>query len=578
MNRVRLQLGSMGIVGRIFGTLFLLVFLVIGVIFCRLIGLEVYRSARTFKWTKTECVILESSVSVSEPPDASPYKFAVRYQYTWQGQDYTSTQGSLQSRSYSEYNQARQWVDRFPADTMTTCWVNPSAPSEAVLVHADLWMGLFLLIPLVFVAVGVFGIQGLWKGFLRNQSTPEPALMPISSRKVQNLWPGWLVLFAFVFFAVGGVAFYFMAVKPVGHVLLAKNWKATPCTVISSRIQSHASDDGSTYRVDILYTYEFNGQSFRSSRYSFMGGSSSGYARKAEIVNRHPPGKHTTCYVDPNHPLEAVLERGFTNDMWFGLIPLVFVIAGAGGMYLAIRHWRKTTSSSVQFQPGMTPGSSTSAHRGATSTGVGPVVLKPKWSRLGQLMISLVLACFWNGIVAVPVWQVINSWRRGHPEWFLTLFMIPFVAVGIGLIAFVIYSFLRLFNPSVNLTVSGVAVPLGGALELTWNITGRSQVISKLRIYLEGREEATYQRGTSSQTDKAVFATLELATLTPPNDLRSGRTRIQIPTRTMHSFASGHNQITWTLCVAGDIARWPDIKDEYKIQLLPLAASQASTL
>jgi hypothetical protein len=193
-------------------------------------------------------------------------------------------------------------------------------------------------------------------------------------------------------------------------------------------------------------------------------------------------------------------------------------------------------------------------------------------------MISLVLACFWNGIVSVPVWQVINSWRRGHPEWFLTLFMVPFVAVGIGLMGFVIYSFLRLFNPSVNLTVSGVVVPLGGALELTWNITGRSQVISKLRIFLEGREEATYQRGTSSQTDKVVFATFDLATLTPPNDLRSARARIQIPTRTMHSFVSDHNRITWSLCVAGDIARWPDIKDEYQIQLLPLAASQATTL
>ena len=58
---------------------------------------------------------------------------------------------------------------------------------------------------------------------------------------------------------------------------------------------------------------------------------------------------------------------------------------------------------------------------------VGPIVLKPKTSRIGMLIGITCMAVFWNGIVSVFVWQVIESWRSGHADWFLTLFMIPFV-------------------------------------------------------------------------------------------------------------------------------------------------------
>ena len=78
--------------------------------------------------------------------------------------------------------------------------------------------------------------------------------------------------------------------------------------------------------------YRMNGGEYRANRYSFMGGSSSGYAGKQAIVSRYPPGAQVICYVDPTDPTQAVLERGFTPIMLLGLLPLLFIAAGLFGL------------------------------------------------------------------------------------------------------------------------------------------------------------------------------------------------------------------------------------------------------
>jgi len=138
--------------------------------------------------------------------------------------------------------------------------------------------------------------------------------------------------------------------------------------------------------------------------------------------------------------------------------------------------------------------------------------------------------------------------------------------VMIGVIG---YFFLALFNPRATLTVNANAIPLGGALELQWRLTGRVQAVKRLRICLEGREEATYRRGTSSCTDKEVFATVELADATDHHDIRAGQHKVTLRADTMHSFESDHNKIVWALRVHGEIQRWPDVNEEFPVVVLP---------
>jgi hypothetical protein len=418
---------------------------------------------------------------------------------------------------------------------------------------------------MIFVAIGAGGIYFTWR---RKPAHPESP-QPISDRA----GPAWgqrlVYLFFLVFLLVGSGLFYGLFLRPLIKILSAKQWPAVPCVVISSEVKSHSSDHGTRYSVNILYRYEFKGREFKSNGYDFMSGSSSGYSSKQAIVSRHPPGTQTLCYVNPDDPTEAVLERGFTPVLWFGLIPLVFVLVGAGGLIHTVRKRREGAVTGGAMGRTIAIGTSTAVPSLDEVEATDPIVLKPNMSPWGKLLCTTLIALSWNGVVSVFVVQVVQSWRSGHPEWFLTLFMVPFVLVGLGLAAGIVYFFLALFNPRPQLRVMPRAVPLGGTLRVQWDVTGRVHVLERLRLRLQGREEATYRRGTNTSTDKSVFADVGIADVTAPLDKRSGAGTVTIPANLMHSFASGNNKIIWSIQVHGHIARWPDVKEEFPLTVLP---------
>jgi hypothetical protein len=109
---------------------------------------------------------------------------------------------------------------------------------------------------------------------------------------------------------------------------------------------------------------------------------------------------------------------------------------------------------------------------------------------------------------------------------------------------------------------------------VAWQVSGRVERIERLRVYLEGREEATYRRGTDTYTDKSTFRTIEIADTTDRREIFSGSVGLVVPEDTMHSFEASNNKIIWDLCVRGDIHRWPDVKDDYPFVILPAALEQ----
>ena len=94
--------------------------------------------------------------------------------------------------------------------------------------------------------------------------------------------------------------------------------------------------------------------------------------------------------------------------------------------------------------------------------------------------------------------------------------------------------------------------------------------MERLRIFLEGREEATYRRGTNTATDKNVFKTIEITNLTSKLEFYSGQARVSVPRDSMHSFKSDNNKIVWAIHLRGDIPRWPNVKEEFPINVLPM--------
>jgi hypothetical protein len=130
------------------------------------------------------------------------------------------------------------------------------------------------------------------------------------------------------------------------------------------------------------------------------------------------------------------------------------------------------------------------------------VVLRPAVGGIRKFLGITALAVFWNGITGTFVALVADDWRSGDPSYFATLFLIPFVLIGLGLLLAVPHHFLALFGPRPRFTLTPGVVGLGSAATLQWSIRGPSSAMRGLQISLEGREEATYSRGTTSTTDQ----------------------------------------------------------------------------
>jgi hypothetical protein len=397
-------------------------------------------------------------------------------------------------------------------------------------------------------------------------------MKPLSARRRGGQGsPGCLVLFFGVFLAIGCLFSYFVLWQPWSQWLSARFWEATPCRIESSQVVESSDSDGSTYKVDVTYSYEVEGAVIRGTRYDFLKMSSSGYDGKAAIVARYPPGTQATCWVNPKNRTESVLSRDFSLSYLVGLFPLIFVAVGAGGIVWALRQGWKNRKSAQ-------PAGAFRAAEGPSPFGVEipadamqPRVLKPQASPMGKLLGLIFITLFWNGIVSVFVVIMINGWRSGHGEGCLTAFLVPFVLIGLLLIFGVFRQFLVLFNPRLELTLSRGALAPGENASLQWRIEGKAERVTRLKIVLEGREEATYRRGTDTYTDKEVFATILIIDTTQSIQIAQGSARVDVPADTMPSFKADRNKVLWTLKAACEIPGWPDSDDEYEIVVAPAA-------
>lgn len=583
MSRIQVKSKQpLGLGGRILGSLFFLVFFGMGSLFCVFIGREFYLNLQTRGWTPTECVIVESRVEENRKKSENPYGFTVRYEYQWQGRSYSSTQWSRQNARFGDYSKAQRLASKYALDTKATCLVDPRNPESAVLEKPTLWIGLVVLFPLIFVGIGLIGIVAMWRSSEAKEKPGERILSnrpALSARGTKLGRTAGAVFFSF-FFLIGSVVFFLFFVRPMFGVWSARSWPATPCTVVSSDVQRHSGSDSTTYSVDVLYAYEVDGREFRSNRYGFVGGSSSGYQRKAAIVRQYPAGKRTVCYVNPSDPTEAVLDRGFTAEMWFGLIPLVFVLVGGGGIFYSLRGGRSRPNDASPYEPmpmsriSGVSGSVRAMNESFRSEGdsSGPRVLKSSGSKIGAVIGIGIFAAIWNGVIFFGF--ILNSgfFRRGRTDffdWFGVLFMIPFVAIGLFMIGLLVYQILGLFNPKVELTLAPGAPQLGEKIDVTWRLSGRTQVLRGLKIYVEAREEARYRRGTSTYTDRKPFLKQEVYASASSMEPETGHASVTLPLESISTWKSDNNKIVWAIHVTGEIPRWPDLKEEFVIEVHP---------
>ncbi len=317
--------------GRIFGSLFFLGFFAVGLWFSALMVYGMYRSALFYLWDENECLIVESGVD-EQPEDVAAgedYRFKVLYTYTVQGARHSSDRYRPGYIGSADIGEAQELADRYPQGSRTVCWVHPTEPSAATLRRPGLWFGFFIFVPLIVAALGGFAMYAFWK------SGDEKAVHRLRKTARDNTSGCIAAFFALFLLAGAGVSLFF--IRPTLRVLQAKSWPAVPCTILDSEVRAHAGDDGDTYSVGVLYTYTFGGREYKSNRYRFLGGSTGAHADKERIVRRLTPLTRTVCYVNPENPAEAVLDRDFSSDYLFGFVPLLFVVIGLGGIIFTLR-------------------------------------------------------------------------------------------------------------------------------------------------------------------------------------------------------------------------------------------------
>jgi len=390
-----------------------------------------------------------------------------------------------------------------------------------------------------------------------------PTRQSLTARRSSAASMGCLRTIFALFLIIGVGIFYLVTVRPFLQVVSASKWVQTPCVIDSSRVDVHPNSDRhgrATYSIEVAYHYTFQGSDFTSRHYQFdTGGSTTGFAAKQRVVSQYPPGRKTFCYVNPEAPAEAVIDRGAHAGMAIGAIFLIFSLIGGFGLWLAPRLARSQRTGLKNVMPVAAP-----------ATGE-PIELKPQVTPLAKFLGMLVVGLVWNCFIGIFAYLIFFSADRQKVPLFAKIFVGCFVLIGVLILYGAIRRFLALFNPRLVLTTRTAAVPLGGEFRFQWNLQGRTGKLHKLRILLEGQELATYHGGKTMHIVTQVFAEIPVVETIDHDILAEGQAKVVIPAGLMHTFTGGYNRIVWRLRVRGEVPHWPALEEDYAINILPQA-------
>lgn len=109
-------------------------------------------------------------------------------------------------------------------------------------------------------------------------------------------------------------------------------WTPTPCTILKSEIREQKENlNAPTEWLPVVeYTYLIDNESYRGNKIRIVDGPSKDKAQAEEVLAKYRPGQSGTCFVNPAHPEQALLQletKASIYTLWF---PLLFVVGGIG--------------------------------------------------------------------------------------------------------------------------------------------------------------------------------------------------------------------------------------------------------
>jgi len=238
-----------------------------------------------------------------------------------------------------------------------------------------------------------------------------------------------LALFGLIFLSVG-MGFLVAIVLPAlydGYRM--QSWPGTQGYLISASLDSHHSDNSTTYTAKALYQYQVAGHSYENDRVAIhAGGDNIGDFQETtgRMLQSHFSSRQSVMvYYNPNDPADSVLIR---EQRWEMIgFELIFFVAfggfGATALYLGLRGEKVNTGTGVE----------------------GKLWLeKPEWAdnRIRSNAKSSVYAMwgfafFWN-LISMPVAFNIDTIYR--EEGMLAGIVLVFPLIGMALLGYAIKS------------------------------------------------------------------------------------------------------------------------------------------
>jgi len=375
-------------------------------------------------------------------------------------------------------------------------------------------------------------------------------------------------------FIGGCIATWFLSIKPVIKTLGARDWPAVPCKIISAELETHTDSDGTSYTFDIDYEYTYNGKTYKSDKYAFIPQAEGNRKSRLKIVNKYKQTQNPVCYVNPENPSEAVLKRGFHKGLLFAIFPPVLALIGLlviGSQLAPPTPLPQTRKTEKDWLPNIKI-SARSYHRLEKT----PITLQG--SRIVPLLIGvLVLNIFWNLIVLEVLFEVYQWIANGtFFENASPILIVPAISIFFAFTA--VYLVLALFNPRPVIQISADRIPLGSSALVGWSFRGRTSSIKHLTLTLIAKEWIQYSSGSgkshSTKTQENPFYQMQLIDTDNPDEIRAGQAGVVIPEDTMHSFEAKDNKIIWQIVIRGVVDFWPDVKNDFKIAVVPAGMSQ----
>lgn len=328
-----------------------LIFLIAGGLLAWFLGFRLMnRAGEVESWEKVPCRLERAELKVSTSGAEPGFSTDAAYEYQYGGKSWTGSSvfdGDLPDHA----NEIEEVLHGLRTASAPVCLVNPANPAEAVLVPPSRTgsyvvlaiSAAFALAGILFVSTALFQTEGSSRG--------GPLIGFILS-----------VIFA----AGGGTSLWFAS---------RDNWKevsarmqSAPCIIVSSRVKTSTSTSKgrtkTSYRPDILFRYDWNGRAWHSEWTDFSKNSYSSSNRSGaeEIVRRHPTGAAQTCWVDPQQPWVAVLEKEARGTWLLWILGFVFGGLGALGLLYYIGKvfllgWLlRSESKSASGPPALPPG------------------------------------------------------------------------------------------------------------------------------------------------------------------------------------------------------------------------------